>query len=598
MNFKTMRSLDKLPIRWKIVGVGILLPLLLVLGIMITGYQGIKEDAIKSYVDRARALCLSAEAIREGMEDKWEAGLFTVEQLKAWAQQGKMDKVMEAVPVVSSWKAVQKRQDEAGYTFRTPKIQARNPKNEPDTVEMEVLKDMEKEGIVEKWVLDSEKNSVRYFRAVVLSKNCLLCHGDPRRSKELWGNENGLDITGARMEGWKEGEVHGAFEVIQSLAPVDAHLRAFMTKRGIAGLVAFLIMAVLFSFVANRYVARPILFASEYIKVVGKGDLSQPVPQELKSKEDEMGQIARAIEGLVSDLRSSIGEIRNGTQALGKASDHLKNLSGELTKTSLETSQRTQSVANATGQVSASVTLVVSNMGRVTDNLRSVSQSTEEMTYTITEIASSTEKARRISEEAMVQGEKVSHIVKELGYSAQEIGKVVETITSISSQTNLLALNATIEAARAGAAGKGFQVVASEIKELAQQTSEATEDIKRKVMTAQDTTQKAVEDIERIISVIKEVGELVSTIAAAIEEQSVVMKDIAQNISNATEEVEDANRKVKEVSDSIEQVTSDMETVRSIGDQLKVKSEALFDEAKQLFDLGIKLRSLVDTFKI
>ncbi|MCX7823683.1 MAG: methyl-accepting chemotaxis protein [Syntrophobacterales bacterium] len=598
MKFNPLLFLNSLSIRWKVVLVGILLPLALVSGIMITGYKGAKEDAIRAYVDRARALCLTAEAIRDGMEDKWEAGLFTVDQLKSWTQEGKIDKVMEAVPVVSSWKAVQKRQDEAGYTLRTPKLQARNPKNEPDPVEMEVLKELERGEVLEKWVLDREKNTVRYFRAVVLSKNCLYCHGDPKTSKEIWGNDRGVDITGGRMEGWKEGEVHGAFEVIQSLAPVNAYLRSYVVKRGIAGAIAFMIMAVLFIVLINRYVTKPISIASSYLKVLGKGDFSSPIPEELRHKRDEMGEIAKAIEVLTADLRGSISEVTRGTEALNRASNKLKDLSEELKNTSAETSERTQSVAAAAEEVSASVVMLVSNMDRVTENLRVVAQSTEEMTYTITEIASSTEKARRISEDAMLHGEKVSAIVRELGQSAQEIGKVVDAITSISNQTNLLALNATIEAARAGAAGKGFQVVASEIKELAQQTGEATEDIKMKVLATQDTTRKAVEDIEKIISVIKEVGELVSTIAAAIEEQSVVMKDIAQNIGRATEEVDDSNRKVKDVSGALESVASDIGKIRMIGDSLKGRSEELFENAKELSKLGMRLKALMASFKV
>lgn len=590
--------INSLSIKAKVVLVGILLPMILVFMIMLTGYRAIREDSIKSYVDRARALCLTAEAIREGMEDKWEAGLFSTDQLKAWAQAGAMDKVFEAVPVVSSWKSVQKKQKEAGYTFKTPKFQARNPKNEPDPIEAEVLKELEKEGASEKWVLDKENNSLRYFRAVTLSKNCLNCHGDPKKSKEIWGNDKGLDVTGARMEGWKEGEVHGAFEVVQSLEPLKAYLAKFMAQRGIGGALAFVIMAVLFSMLVNRYVAKPINIASSFLQEVSKGDFSKEIPEELKKKQDEMGNIAKALKVLIGDLRSSLKEVKEVTDTLSMSSDLLNELSEKLRDTSSETSQRTESVAAATAQVSGTISMVVGNMGRVTENLRTVAQSTEEMTYTITEIASSTEKARRISEEAMLQGERISEVVRELGHSAQEIGKVVETITTISGQTNLLALNATIEAARAGAAGKGFQVVASEIKELAQQTSEATEDIKKKVEAAQETTNKAVTDIEKIISVIKEVGELVSTIAAAIEEQSVVMRDIAQSIGNASSEVEDSNRKIGDVSNAIEDVASDLSRVKIIGEELKDKAQELFSNSQELRGLGFKLKSLISNFKI
>src|ERR1017187_5300530 len=152
------------------------------------------------------------------------------------------------------------------------------------------------------------------------------------------------------------------------------------------------------------------------------------------------------------------------------------------------------------------------------------------MTATIGEIASNSEKARRITEDATRQAARISEQMNQLGTAAQQIGKVTETITEISSQTNLLALNATIEAARAGSAGKGFAVVANEIKGLAQQTAAATEDIKGRIAGVQSSTAGGIAEIGKVTQVIREVSDIVSAIAAAIEEQATVTKDIARNI--------------------------------------------------------------------
>jgi methyl-accepting chemotaxis protein len=127
--------------------------------------------------------------------------------------------------------------------------------------------------------------------------------------------------------------------------------------------------------------------------------------------------------------------------------------------------------------------------------------------------------------------------MQQLGRAAKEIGKVTESITSISAQTNLLALNATIEAARAGAAGKGFAVVANEIKELAQQTAAATEDIKGKIGDVQTSAGGAISDIEGHRQHHRRGGQIVASIATAIEEQAAVTKDVANNIARASEGV-------------------------------------------------------------
>jgi len=136
------------------------------------------------------------------------------------------------------------------------------------------------------------------------------------------------------------------------------------------------------------------------------------------------------------------------------------------------------------------------------------------MSATILEIAGNAEQVRVISDEASRQADGVTAMMRQLGLAAQQIGKVTETIATISEQTNLLALNATIEAARAGDAGRGFAVVASEIKELSRQTSAATKDIRGRIDAIQSSTTTAMDDIDRIAGVIKTVIEIVPQMAA------------------------------------------------------------------------------------
>lgn len=211
-------------------------------------------------------------------------------------------------------------------------------------------------------------------------------------------------------------------------------------------------------------------------------------------------------------------------------------------------------VRSVSGSLLEAIAGAGANMEQAATNLSSVASATEQMSATIGEVASNSEKARHVSAKAGEQATSVSELMKQLGLAAQEIGKVTETITEISSQTNLLALNATIEAARAGAAGKGFAVVANEIKELAQQTAEATEDIKAKISGVQTSAGSAISDIEGITIVISQVGEMVSGIAAAIEEQAVVTKDIAGNIAHASTGVQDVKGRMTEAVGLVERI--------------------------------------------
>lgn len=133
------------------------------------------------------------------------------------------------------------------------------------------------------------------------------------------------------------------------------------------------------------------------------------------------------------------------------------------------------------------------------------------------------EKARFISESAVMQSQRTSEKVTALGESARKVGKVTETITEISEQTNLLALNATIEAARAGDAGRGFTVVANEIKELARQTAAATVDIKNQIADMQATT---------IINQIKQQSTQVGNGSNQVQEHAKGLSDLAHQLQN------------------------------------------------------------------
>ena len=162
-----------------------------------------------------------------------------------------------------------------------------------------------------------------------------------------------------------------------------------------------------------------------------------------------------------------------------------------------------------------------------------VATGSTQMESAIREIAHNATEAARVAHQAVDVAEATTQTVGKLGDSSEEIATVIKLINGIAEQTNLLALNATIEAARAGEAGKGFAVVASEVKELAQETARATEDISKRVEAIQADTTGAVEAISRISSVIGEINDFQATIAAAVEEQTATSNEMNRNVAEA-----------------------------------------------------------------
>jgi methyl-accepting chemotaxis protein len=375
-----------------------------------------------------------------------------------------------------------------------------------------------------------------------------------------------------------------------SLRSFNSALRIFIMVLGVAtGL------SVLISLLTSKSITSPIRMSVNFAKKMSEGDLTQRLGIEQK---DEIGILAEALNTMAANICSMFRDLSGGVQTLASASTKLSVVSTQTATGVKSMSEKASTVAAAAEETSANTVSVAGSMEEASANLASVASATEEMSARVAEIASSSEKARAISEQATAQTQTISALMQQLGQAAREIGKVIETITDISSQTNLLALNATIEAARAGAAGKGFAVVANEIKELARQTASATEDIKAKIAGVQTSAGGAIADIEKITGVIKGVGSIVSSIAAAIEEQAAVTKDVAGNIAQASAGVKDANERLAQTSTVSKSMASDVASVNVAVGDIRQGGEQVQASSAELSHLAEQLKSLVGQFNV
>ncbi len=366
----------------------------------------------------------------------------------------------------------------------------------------------------------------------------------------------------------------------------------------VAAVCIIVAIAAYFGSTITHSVAFPISRVVLHFAEMAKGNFSIDVSKHATSRSDEMGDLARAMQSMQENLRKLVHDVTSGVQTLASSSTELSTISGQTAAGVKDASARVSTVAAAAEESSTNTVSVAASMEQASTNLASVASATEEMSATVGDIASNSEKARSISEQAMAQAQSISVLMQHLGKSAQEIGKVTETITNISSQTNLLALNATIEAARAGAAGKGFAVVANEIKELARQTATATEDIKNKISSVQNSAGGAIADIEKIAAVIKDVGGIVANIAAAIEEQATVTKDVAANIAQASAGVNDANQRVAQTASVSKSMAQDIAALNSTVGEIRQGGEQVQTSAAELSRLAEHLSALVAQFKI
>jgi methyl-accepting chemotaxis protein len=345
----------------------------------------------------------------------------------------------------------------------------------------------------------------------------------------------------------------------------------------------------------RKNVLTPLQATVTHLGRLAEGDLTRDVSV---TRRDEFGALEKAMQSMTVSLRRVLGDISSNAQTLASSAGDLQTVAASVADGTTSTSRRALTVTAAAEELSVSSTSVAAGIEQANAGLSSVATATEELSSTIADIASNSERARAISASARTEAERVADQMGQLGRAAHDVGAVTEAISAISAQTNLLALNATIEAARAGAAGKGFAVVASEIKELAQQTAAATEDIRVKIDTIQSSTTTAVQNIEKIVQVIGEVSEIVSTTAAAIEEQSVVTRDIASNIGGASAGIGDASRQVSQTSGVTREIASDIAAVTQASEAMSGSSHLLKDNAAKLTGLADQMRQHVSRFRI
>ncbi len=560
-------------------------------------YSDSKQAAIDQSIEKARAVVLTTESIREGMADKWNSGIVSKELMSKWASAGEMDKVLGAVPVVTAWQAAQAKAEEGGYEFRVPKVNPRNPSNEPDAVELAVLERFKADGYLkEHFEIDREHNSLRYFRPIRLTEDCMLCHGDPATSAELWGNHDGLDPTGAKMENWKVGDVHGAFEVIQSLDEADARTTQALFK-GLFVLAAGITLGSLALLLIINRITAPIKGIVEMLKEIaqGEGDLTKRIAV---ASQDELGELAHWFNQFIGKLQTMVKSFANNASSLDAASTELAETASQLSNSANDTTGETASVASAAEQLTMNTNSMAAASEQMTTNIQHIAASLEEMNSSVDEIAATAHKSSAVVDKATNLTEASSERLEKLGSTADAVGSVVATIQDIAEQTNLLALNATIESARAGEAGRGFAVVANEVKCLAQQTAQATVGIRDQITEIQDASEQAIDSIAEIRDVIQQVNSVSTTIASAVEQQSMTTKQIATVMSQTSDAAQDVSRGICESATATRDITRNMTNVDEATQQTAHGADQTRSSSSDLSHLADELQRLVRQFNV
>lgn len=378
----------------------------------------------------------------------------------------------------------------------------------------------------------------------------------------------------------------------------------------LAVLASILLIGFIMSFKMARSITNPLIKIAGQMEQISKGNLILE-PLSIKSK-DEIGELMEAVNEMGNQLRKIVQDIHHASDTMSKqssdllsSSKELKEGSNQIAATMQELSAGAESQANSASELSEA-------MGMYMDKIYQIHRNGKEMFDKSREVLELTDNGSKLMNQSkklfdyMFTGMQSNmKKIKKLDERSKQISKLVEVIQSIADQTNLLALNAAIEAARAGEHGKGFAVVADEVRKLAEQVSSSVVDIQKIVEEVHSETNKVTKSFELGFQQVESGMESMNETSAAFQQIKETIKEISERINNAQNDLTDMLSTSESINDSISNIASISEEAAAGIEQTSASAATangsaatIASHAESMSNLAGDLQSLVKRFQV
>ncbi|HAI12921.1 MAG TPA: hypothetical protein DCM28_14525 [Phycisphaerales bacterium] len=347
-----------------------------------------------------------------------------------------------------------------------------------------------------------------------------------------------------------------------------------------------LLIASLINIFTSRSITRPVHNLVERLKDIaeGEGDLTRRVDE---SSKDELGELGKWFNTFMDKIHDVIAEVVSNTMQVAEAANQISASSDDMSNSMNQQTDHTLQVASAVEQMSSTVSEVASKSSDAAKNAEEAGTQARDGGLVVEEMIN---EMRNISDVVNRAGEAIDG----LGVRGEEIGQIIGVINDIADQTNLLALNAAIEAARAGEHGRGFAVVADEVRKLAERTMQATKEVTKSITAIQSETSHAVEQmgegtqrvnqgvthaekagnaLEAIVNGSKLVSTMIQSIAAASDQQSTATQEISRSIDTINSVTRHSAEGAQQAASAAVQLSDKSERLRHLVGQFKLRNQ-------------------------